>query len=184
MLYGLDIDAGGTWFGTTRDGLVAMLTNVNEASVLRTATGDTPRSRGELVRDWLLKSQANADVQAYLDAVHACADAYSGFNLLVGVTTDGNATLGYVSNRPDPINDTMLEVGHAVYGLSNSTLSTPWPKVAKGEQLLCVALDTCKDEASLIEALFGMLRWTAGPVRSASEMQNTIRVEPFLFPSS
>src|SRR3954468_7078420 len=49
VLAGRDLSAGGTWFGLTRAGRLALLTNVREPARQRT---DAP-TRGTLVLDWL-----------------------------------------------------------------------------------------------------------------------------------
>lgn len=114
VIAGRDLEAGGTWLGLTRNGRFAAITNVREG-VRRTAT---QRSRGELTRNFLLSNQSAADyaAQVYRDGEH-----YAGFNLLLG---DGKA-IYYCSNR----GETPRALGAGVYGLSNDSLDTPWPKV-------------------------------------------------------
>ena len=85
---GRDLEAGGTWLGISRQGRFAALTNFREA---RRPCADAP-SRGMLTADFLTSCQ---DMDDYLAQVAARADAFNGFNLLLG---DGKR-LGYLSNR-------------------------------------------------------------------------------------
>jgi uncharacterized protein with NRDE domain len=140
LLAGRDLREGGTWMGVTRTGRFAAVTNVRDLARLRT---DAP-SRGDLVRGFLLDAATPAE---YLDRLRPGADAYNGFNLLVG---DG-ASLHWFSNyAPTP---RRLEPG--LYGLSNHLLDTPWPKVAGGKSALREVLDagTAIEPAALLAVL-------------------------------
>lgn len=121
LLAGKDIKAGGTWLGITRDFRFAAVTNYRDLASLRE---DAP-SRGRLVLDYLA---GDAAPDAFLRHLQPSAQAYNGFNLLVG----NPAALWYYSNMEDEIRP--LEPGH--YGLSNHLLDTPWPKVEKGKRQL------------------------------------------------
>lgn len=118
VLAGRDLRAGGTWFGITRGGRLAAITNYREPEARRE---DAP-SRGALV-DRFLRNQVSP--HDYLDALADEADQYNGFNLLVG---DAEA-LAYFSNR----DGTVRELEPGLYGLSNHLLDTPWPKVERGK---------------------------------------------------
>ncbi|TWC71855.1 NRDE family protein [Herbaspirillum sp. SJZ099] len=127
---GRDLQGGGTWLGTTRDGRFAALTNVRSPSERR---ADAP-TRGLLVSDYLAGDMAPDE---YLRHIEPTAQRYNGFNLLVG---DRNTMLWY-SNRgqDDARNGKPLDYG--VYGLSNALLDSPWPKVTRAKaqfaSLLC-----------------------------------------------
>lgn len=124
---GRDLKAGGTWLGIDRCGRVAALTNIRSG---QGAAADK-RSRGELVANFL---SGDAGLCAYVDQVRETADAYNGFNLLIG---DGDG-LYWISNE-DETSFKSLEPG--IYGLSNGSLDTPWPKVVRAKaqfaSLLC-----------------------------------------------
>lgn len=116
VLAGRDLRAGGTWLGATRTGRFAVVTNYREPM----EEGRGPRSRGDLVADYLRGTDTPGD---YVATVARQGDEYGGFNLLVG----DRQALGYVSNRgrgPQIL-------GSGVYGLSNHLLDTPWPKLAR-----------------------------------------------------
>ena len=116
VVAGRDLRAGGTWLGANRRGRFAVVTNYREPL----EEGRGPRSRGELVADYLA---GHARPGAYAGEVGARGHAYGGFNLLVGDADE----LAYVSNRgrgPE-----ILPPG--IYGLSNHLLDTPWPKLER-----------------------------------------------------
>lgn len=130
---GRDLRGGGSWMGITREGRFAAVTNVRAAADQRV---DAP-SRGALVANYLT---GDAPAQDYIERLSRRADDYNGFNLVVG----DRETLIWFSNRnlngdPDPRNGQPLPRG--VYGLSNGSLDTPWPKVVRTKaqfaSLLC-----------------------------------------------
>ena len=126
LLAGRDLKGGGTWLGLSRTGRWAGVTNYREGLKLK---ADAP-SRGHLITRYL---RGNASPEAYLTALDPPADAYNGFNMLLG-DTEG---LYYFSNRQEGIH--RLEPG--LYGLSNHLLDTPWPKVVRGKEALRAHLD-------------------------------------------
>lgn len=135
---GKDLRAGGSWMAAHRDGRFAVVTNYREPL----EEGRGPRSRGELVNDYL---ESDATPESYARAAAARGRQYAGYNLLLGSPD----TLIYLSNRgrgPEA-----LEPG--IYGLSNHLLDTPWPKLqrtrARFEQLLSAGADT----AALLDML-------------------------------
>ncbi len=119
LLAGRDLEAGGTWMGVTRDGRFAAVTNFRDPQP-RTAA---PRSRGELPLAFLTGSQ---DAATTLATIKDRADQYAGFNLLLG-DSDG---LWYFSNAEG---GAPRSLAPGIYGLSNASLDTPWPKVELGK---------------------------------------------------
>lgn len=108
IVAGQDLQEGGTWLGI-KDRRIAILTNYRDG---RDMLNHYEQSRGQIVTD-LLTGAAN----------HASNfDAYGGFNALLYDREHGQ--LRYLSNRGQP-----LRLQSGVYGLSNHTLDTPWPKV-------------------------------------------------------
>lgn len=115
LLAGRDLLGGGTWMGLSRSGRFAVVTNIREGT---NGGPPEPRSRGELVRDYLLASMAPEEWSAGVDPAE-----YQGFNLIFGDLTGA----WYLSNR-----DTAPRVFQpGIYGLSNHLLDTPWPKLIK-----------------------------------------------------
>lgn len=112
LLSGRDLAAGGTWFGLTRNGRLALLTNVREPGRQR----DGAPSRGALVLDWLASTDDAARFAQRLPG------GYNGFNLVAADLM--SKTWHCISNRAAaPV---ALEAG--IHALSNASLDTPWPK--------------------------------------------------------
>jgi uncharacterized protein with NRDE domain len=117
ILAGRDLKLMGTWMGITRSGRLAAVTNYRDPKGIKE---DAP-SRGDLVVNFLQGSLGPAE---YLQEIEARADAYNGFNIIVGDRDD----LYYGSNRGVKFR----KLGPGFYGLSNHLLDTPWPKVKTG----------------------------------------------------
>jgi uncharacterized protein with NRDE domain len=126
ILAGRDLVHRGTWMGITRTGRFAAVTNYRDPA--RTAVA--PCSRGELPLDFLA---GTADPHSYLTAAAQRAQDYAGFNLLVG----DSRSLWYFTNS-DNTGPRCLPPG--IYGLSNASLDTPWPKVVSGKAKLKAVL--------------------------------------------
>ncbi len=124
---GRDLQAGGTWLGIDRTGRFAALTNIRDGQ----AKPADKRSRGELVANFL---GGQVDPLDYLTRVRDNANDYLGFNLLFG----DEHGLHWISNG-NGVEFKSLEPG--IYGLSNGSLDTPWPKVVRAKaqfaSLLC-----------------------------------------------
>lgn len=130
---GRDLLGGGTWMGMSRQGRFAAVTNVRAPDARRS---NAP-SRGLLAAEFL---QTDTPPLAYVHNLAPAANAYSGFNLLVG----DRDNLVWFSNRVDGdhrcLNAQPLPPG--IYGLSNAgTLDSRWPKVTNAKaqfaSLLC-----------------------------------------------
>jgi len=148
VLAGRDLQAGGTWLGVTRDGRFAAVTNFREP-----LTPQTPleRSRGDLVRDYLLDGRGPAD---YAQSVQRAGADYRGFNLLVGSPD----AVYCASNRQRQAE----AVAPGVHGLSNHLLDTDWPKVGAGRRHLQGLLDQDRVRADDLLALLTDRRTTPG----------------------
>lgn len=157
IISGRDVHAGGTWLGATADGRIAFLTNVREpASTKKPA----PRSRGELVVEWLQGRHTATEFMARINP-----GDYGGFNLVVGDWRANAWT--WMGNRPDaayPVRNALpgwiyRELQAGVYGLSNAALDTPWPKTLALKAALTGALTEAVD-ADSAQGLEGRL-WEA-----------------------
>lgn len=142
ILAGRDLQAGGTWLGISRSGLLATVTNYRE-DLQRQHRG---RSRGELVTGFLTGEGT--------DPLRYCRDIepgdFAGFSLLAMA----GETAAYVSNRGDEAR----ELAPAVYGLSNASLDTPWNKVVRSKAALLSLLQQNDQPLADPEPLFHMLR--------------------------
>lgn len=136
ILAGRDVEQGGTWLGIAKNHRFAAVTNVRDPSA---PLGS--RSRGHLVKDFLDSDQTPAQ---FLLALQKNLSDYSPFNVLV---SDGD-TLHYGNSHGEH-----YELTAGIYGLSNATLNTPWPKVETGKQAL---IDVAQDDI-IPDHLFDLL---------------------------
>ena len=125
ILAGKDQQAGGTWMGINKRGRFAVVTNYRDIK-----PKSAPRSRGELVTQFLTSRKTPKQFAAHLESVE---DQYAGFNLLFG----DHRQLHYFSNRSIGIGP----LAPGVYAVSKALLNTPWPKVNEGKAFLREALN-------------------------------------------
>ncbi|MBW8843786.1 MAG: NRDE family protein [Burkholderiales bacterium] len=141
LLAGRDLSAGGTWFGLTRAGRLALLTNVREPA----RQNPNAPTRGTLVVDWLT---SHDDATAFAGRLAA---GYNGFNL---ITADvASNTWHWISNRAAG----PLPLAPGIHALSNAALDTPWPKTEGLRAELASALDTATSAGQLADRLFAAL---------------------------
>jgi uncharacterized protein with NRDE domain len=136
ILAGRDLVGGGTWFGITRAGRWALVTNFREG----TPRDPNAPSRGALVTQALRSAESPLVCAARLTAE---GTRYHGFNLLIGEAAPDRtaASCAYVSNRASGAR----ALGRGIYGLSNHLLDTPWPKLVRIKDRLAAALDAGDD---------------------------------------
>ncbi len=140
VLAGRDLEQGGTWLGITRRGRWAAVTNYREI-----AATAYPRSRGHLVRDYLV---GDLPPESYIEHVVRVAEEYAGFNLVAA----DSSVVAYCSNRG--MEPQTLTAG--LYGLSNHLLETPWPKLVRGKQrMLQILGDDKQVDVQLLFTLLG-----------------------------
>jgi len=132
LLAGKDLAAGGTWMGITRTGRFAAVTNIREPDAPLAA----PESRGLLPLNYLAQDVSAED---FADKLLINGSNFHGFNLLFG----NSDNLYYLSNRHG-----YQQLQPGLYGLSNATLDTPWPKVVTGKQMLAEQLQSEKLSAN------------------------------------
>ncbi len=121
ILAGRDLQGGGTWLGITAQLRFAALTNYRNPQENRT---DAP-SRGEILTDFL---SGNMDAGRFMQRLAEKSLKYNGFNLILG----DEQALYYHTNTLAGVQK--LDPGF--YGLSNSLLDVPWPKVVRGKKIL------------------------------------------------
>ena len=131
---GRDLKGGGSWMGINQQGpngpRFAALTNIRGPQERRE---DAP-SRGALVADYLA---GELDAQDYIARIAQGSEEYNGFNLVLG----DRERLFWFSNRGGDDARNGKELAPGVYGISNSLLDAPWPKVVRTKaqfaSLLC-----------------------------------------------
>ncbi|MEN0105055.1 MAG: NRDE family protein [Pseudomonas sp.] len=133
VLAGRDLEAGGAWLGLGAKGRFAALTNIRDPR-----QPPFGRSRGELVAEFL---RGDLAPRAYLNELHARAGNYSGFNLLLA---DSQEFWFYNSREGQP-----QRLAAGLYGVSNATLDTPWPKLEKAKAALGEVLADPQPESLL-----------------------------------
>lgn len=141
VLAGRDLSAGGTWFGLTRAGRLALLTNVREPG---RQVADAP-SRGALVVDWLDSTQ---DAPAFASDLKP---GYNGFNLITADLTQDR--WHWISNRAD----SPLALVPGLHALSNAALDTPWPKTTGLKAAMTRALHDATSAEQLADDLLSAL---------------------------
>ena len=142
ILSGRDLSAGGTWLGLTAAGRLAMLTNVRRPFP---AEPDAP-SRGLIVPQWL-----RGDLPADRFWPRVALSGHAPFNLIAIDFRQGDSFFAS-SEQACP---QRLERG--LFGLSNASLDTPWPKVTALKQRLRSALSTAMSVDELANLLFAAL---------------------------
>jgi uncharacterized protein with NRDE domain len=142
ILGGRDLEAGGTWLGLTAQGRLALITNVRDPS--RKDAGAP--SRGTIVPRWLA-----GDLTPDRFWMRTALSGHNGFNLIAADFQRGECF--WASNLD--ANPMRLERG--LYGLSNASLDTPWPKVTSLKEQMRDAIDTSDSLDTLTSRLFDAL---------------------------
>ncbi|KAK0243841.1 NRDE protein-domain-containing protein [Armillaria nabsnona] len=161
VLSGIDVLGGGTWFGMTRAGRVALLTNITEPPPPRPFA----LSRGSLVSSHLL-SEAPAPRDT----------PFAGFNLLLLVPGTEGFEAEFVSNGgAGGVIET--RAGGLTGGFSNAVDGgEEWDKVAQGKRVFAGIVGGGGD---LVEGLFGLLgEHPLERVVHRSELKKAIHVVP------
>lgn len=138
LLAGKDLERGGTWFGVTRSGRFAALTNFRNPSGMKPSVS----SRGEIITEFLTTATSGQRFAAHLEKT---AGRYNGYNLLFG---DMNG-IYWFSN----VTREFRCVESGIHGLSNRYLDTPWPKVVSGRK----ALESSLGDEQLHDTLLSVL---------------------------
>ncbi|KAJ2488920.1 hypothetical protein IWW37_004402 [Coemansia sp. RSA 2050] len=151
-------DQRGTYLGASpHSRRLAFLTNFRELP------SPAKLSRGPLVRDYLLTPGTALN---YAQAVYEQRHQYNGFNLVLFDLDKGQVV--YVTNRGyEGEGAVKVLVESGVMGLSNSTIDDrSWPKVEQGKQAFAQALESSRDEQSLISNLMRVMS-DPGPFTSS-----------------
>ncbi len=137
---GRDLVAGGSWLALREDGCFAAVTN------LRTGIPATaPRSRGWLVRDFLLGEQP---ATKFLERVQGDSAEYGPFNLVVGDAA-GVLALGSGDGH-------IQSLAAGIHVVSNGAIGVRWPKTERLRARFVAALETqpgAVDEVALLDLL-------------------------------
>ena len=135
LIAGRDLQSGGTWVGLDRHGRVAVVTNVRDGIP---QPHDGP-SRGALPVSFL---DGAADAASMTSELHANADRYAPFNLLLA-DADGCWHLGNHPRQREA-----LDAG--VHGISNGRLDAPWPKTLHLRDALHAWIDAGDEDLQML----------------------------------
>jgi uncharacterized protein with NRDE domain len=119
LLAGRDLQAGGTWLAISRSGRLATVTNYREEQKPRPGR----QSRGEIATQFVTGETVALDFVSALQG-----ERYAGVSVLAA----DRDSICYTSNRGDE----PLSLAPGIYGLSNASLDTPWPKLLRAKQVL------------------------------------------------
>ncbi|WVW80463.1 hypothetical protein I302_102445 [Kwoniella bestiolae CBS 10118] len=204
VLSGVDKGAanGGTWLGITKDLRVGLLTNVRlTPPTPPLKPSPNPPSRGLLLREFLSAPPSSAPgVHQYLSSHYPQSGQYEGFNLLLFSLAKPQAEVGYLTNRPVPcLTDLRIPSSHAppptqtngmpaeCFGISNSPMNEPWPKVREGEGRMVDALKEWEKggggEKELVGRMFGVLSQSI-PITTQSDMLSSTTIPLIKIPST
>ncbi|KNZ72029.1 Ser/Thr-rich protein T10 in DGCR region [Termitomyces sp. J132] len=187
ILSGRDILAGGTWFGVTRTGKVALLTNISEPPVKACKF-----SRGSLTSFFLLSDSfepLEGEVRRIIPQ-----EAFAGFNLLLFKPTapQANGQLHYdsllVTNHGagGSIQCRPLSAKERICGCVSNAIdgdNAVWPKVEHVTLDFAAILQTLSSDTTeneLVEQMFNILNWHPPEhITDRSQLRNTVHVLPF-----
>lgn len=153
ILAGRDQRFGGTWLAVKRDGRFALLTNFRNALAVNAQPGVLPQqektpielSRGDLVVSFL---KWQGETARFLEKLSHTRQQYKPFNLIFG------SAWGEIFFFSSEENSSRL-LSQNIYGLSNASLDTPWPKVTKSKEQFRKLLKSPRIDQ---EALFEMMK--------------------------
>ena len=129
VLAGRDLKANGAWLGVTRHGRFALLTNIRNPALRR----EGAPSRGHIVKNYL---ESTVQTSIFTAALASIAPRYEGFNFLCG-QVNGDVRELWFLNSAERV---AQRLDRGQYGLSNASLDTDWPKLARVKQGLRHAL--------------------------------------------
>jgi uncharacterized protein with NRDE domain len=153
ILAGRDLDFGGSWLGVSRNGRFAAVTNLREVA----SSGD--RSRGNLVKDFLLSSQTSRQFAHQLESQKT---EFRPFNF---IASDGD-TLFYTNN----IQTGWQVLNSGNYAIGNIPLSDQNAKTKKGG----ADLNSAVAKRVSHEALLDMLRDETPTIDTGNEINRAL----------
>ena len=145
VLAGRDLKANGAWLGITRGGRFALITNIRNPLLRRAGAP----SRGHIVKNFL---ESTVSASRFVAQLAETAGQYEGFNLLCGEVNATARELCFLNS----VERVCKRLESGLYGLSNASLDTDWPKVIRIKQGLRHALaepDAAAREARLLRLL-------------------------------
>ena len=142
ILAGRDLDSGGTWLGLTGQGRLALITNRRDPSRI----DPSAPSRGQIVPNWLA---AREPIDRFW--MRTALSGHNGFNLIAADFLLGECF--WASN----VEAYPKRLERGLYGLSNASLDTPWPKVEALKASMRAAIESTDSVDELATRLFAAL---------------------------
>lgn len=140
VVAGVDLVEKGTWLGYIQDG--RFITVLNYPFVEWEPTLETPRSRGQLLRDYLTEDIPLAEFEAYLQEHRR---DYNGYHLLYGTFND----LKYYSN----VTDRFHTFDSGIFCLSNTFDDLSAHRVERSKEHLAAYVDEAGDDLKVAELI-------------------------------
>ncbi|MFA5591195.1 MAG: NRDE family protein [Lysobacteraceae bacterium] len=140
VLGGRDLVAGGSWLAVRGDGRFAAVTNLRDLH--NGPPPSAPRSRGELVRDFVCGEQS---AERWLDALLTRIDLYAPFNLIVGDAEGVRVLDGSTGEHH--------RLAPGLHAISNGPIHEDWPKMQRIRALANDALGQGADPSTLLVLL-------------------------------
>lgn len=152
------LGTNGTWMGLNMNGAFSTLTNIRAPS----EKNPYLRTRGELTANFLKENLHPLD---YISTIENKFNQYNGFNLLLGrLAAKVPAEIYWFSNRLIKKNKFLnekiepLRLLPGIYGISNASLDTPWPKLTSGLADFSLAIKRDKGDMDNSKHYFELLR--------------------------
>lgn len=134
---GRDLEAGGSWLALHESGRFAAVTNIRLLNAQR-----GPRSRGDLVRDFVAGRMSAAE---QMQRLQQQIDDYAPFNLVL-VDADQAWCLESPTRRAQKLDP-------GVHLVSNGPLDAPWPKMQRLRQRFAETVQAGGGEEDLLDLL-------------------------------
>ncbi len=138
-----DLQAFGSFFGITKKGKLAFLTNYRNPTLLKT---NAP-SRGLIVWNYLTN---NTNAKNFIETIKP--EKFNPFNFVFGRIDE----LYYFSN----INNNLIKIPEGLHVLSNSLLDINWQKTQKAKSNFQSIISSATNKNKLIDQLLDMLHDT------------------------
>lgn len=186
LLGGQDLVRGGTWLILSKTGRISALTNFRDeqASISKVSRGALPVA--------FVRSSSSDFVDSLLSDLAVDGEMYGGFSLLCGDLSRMADGFKVISNRSaeDGVITVMKKTSSSrretdevdqfecACELSNSTITTPWPKTRSGKALLAKGIEESIhnhwSQAQLVDRLFDILSTDTLAEKNVGAMKESI----------
>lgn len=154
----LQRDEHGTWIGVNRkSGRLCVLVNYYEETF--------PHQLGLLSRGYVSRSFLSSDMQPleWVESIKKETNnfemigAFSMFFGIVRSNVDLRESLFVISNREGEVIKPFANNSRQVFGLSNCSVSQPWPKVLQGEDMFSKLTENMEPASAIAATVFDLM---------------------------